>query len=277
MRPLTAALCLALLAPLAAPGAAEAASGWKHDPARDRVGRIYHYLRTNSDGSEPEHVRVFRRTATDLAVNKAIRPCLNAAYVTAALDLEAGEARTVTGGRLTREGTQDAFAFLKLDPASARMTATINLPGQTLEGAVDAGPGPRVLYDFDLADLTVLAPHLSDPRQGFSFGVILLWPPAIPDFLQNRGRLDAAFEREEPHGGRPALRFRVTGAPFGDKAGTLWLDAAEGHVLEADFPLPNHDNYDDFKLVLERVEDTGEPGWTALLASHWAGCPAPAP
>lgn len=271
MRLLTASLCLALLSP----AVAEAASAWRHDPARDRVGRIYHYLRTNSDGSEPERVRVFRRTATDLAVNKAVEPCTNAAYVTATLDLAAGEARSLTGGRLTRQGTQDPFAYLTVDPASPRVTAHVELPGQTLDDTAEAGDRPRVVYDFDLADLTVLAPHLSDPRQGFSFGVVLLWPPAMPDFLQNRGRLDAAFEREETRNGRPALRFRVTGAPFGDKPGTLWLDAAEGHVLEADFPLPNHDNYDDFKLVLERVEDTGEPGWAALLASHWAGCPAP--
>ena len=271
MRLLTASLCLALLSP----AAAEAASGWKHDPARDRVGRIYHYLRTNTDGSEPERVRVFRRTPGDLDVNKAIEPCTNAAYVTAALDLEAGEARSLTGGRLTRQGTQDPFAYLTIDAGGPRVSAHVELPGQALDDTAETGDRPRVVYDFDLADLTVLAPHLTDPRQGFSFGVVLLWPPAMPDFLQARGRLDAAFEREETRNGRPALRFRVTGAPFGDKAGTLWLDAAEGHIVEADFPLPNHDNYDDFKLVLERVEDTGAAGWQALLASHWAGCPAP--
>lgn len=271
MRLVAASLILAL----AAPAVADAASPWKHDPSRDRVGRIYTYLRTNADGSEPEHVRVFRRSATDLAVSKDVSPCTNAAYVTATLDLERGEARTITGGRLTRQGTQEAFAWLQVDAASPRMSAHVELPGQTLDDTADAGERPRVLYDFDLADLTVLAPHLSDPRQGFSFGVALFWPPDIPDFLQYRGKLEAAFEAEETHNGRRALRFRVTGAAFGDQAGTLWLDAREGHVLEADFPIPNHDNYTDFKLVLERVEDTGEAGWAALLASHWAGCPAP--
>lgn len=275
MRLPTAALCLALAIPAVASAQESWGGGWRHDPARDRVGRIYSYLRTNADGSEPERVRVFRRTATDIGVEKEASPCTNAAYVTAVLDLEAGEARSITGGRLTRQGTQAPFAYLTIDPASPRMSAHVELPDQTLDDVTDAVARPRVLYDFDLADLTVLVPHLTDPRKGFSFGLPLLWPPAIPDFLQYRGRLDAAFEAEEIHNGARAWRFRVTGPPFGDRPGTLWLDAAEGHVLEADFPIPNHDNYTDFKLVLEGVEDTGEPGWQALLMRHWAGCPAP--
>lgn len=268
------AAMLAALPAVAEPVPTWGAAGWRHDGARDRVGRIYHYLRTNTDGSEPERVRVFRRSATDLAVNKAVSPCTNAAYVTATLDLTSGEARTLTGGRLTREGTQDAFAFLTVDEASPRLSARIQLPGQTLEGGADIDERPRILFDFDLADLTVLAPHLIDPKKGFSFGLPLLWPPAMPDFLQDKGRLDAVFAGEETHNGRRALRFTVTGEAFAGKPGTLWLDAAEGHVLEASFPLPNHDNYDDFRLVLEKVEDVGEDGWRRLLMSHWQGCPA---
>lgn len=273
------ALAAALLAAPAAAdpapaGQAWGASGWRYDPGRARVGRIFHYLRTNTDGSEPERVRVFLRAAGDLAVNKAVEPCTNAAYVTATLDLDRGEARTLTGGRLTPQGTQAAFAWLTVDAASDRLSARIELPDQVLEGGADVAGRPRVVYDFDLADLTALAPHLADPRKGFSFAAALLWPPAMPDFLQDKGRLDAAFVAEETHMGRRALRFSVTGEAFAGKPGTLWLDAAEGHVLEAAFPLPNHDNYADFRLVLEKVEDTGEAGWTRLLMSHWEGCPA---
>lgn len=280
LAPILAAALLAAVPASADPapdaGAAWGAAGWRHDPDRTRTGRIYHYLRTNSDGSEPEHVRVYLRTATDLAVNKQVAACTNAAYVTATLDLVAGEARNLTGGRLTREGTQAAFAWLAIDPASPRLSARIELPGQVLEGAGEVSERPRVMYDFDLADLTALTPHLVEPRKGFSFGVALLWPPAMPDFLQDKGRLDAAFVGEETHRGRRALRFTVTGEAFAGKPGTLWLDAAEGHILEAAFPLPNHDNYTDFRLVLERIEDTGEDGWRKILMSHWEGCPPPA-
>jgi hypothetical protein len=56
--------------------------------------------------------------------------------------------------------------------------------------------------------------------------------------------------------------------------GALWLDAAEGYVVEARFAEPNHIGYADFKLTLEAIADGGEAEWRARLASHWQDCPA---
>lgn len=51
------------------------------------VGRsIYHYVRTNRDGSEPEHVVQYRPTRTEIAVYKWVEKCTTAAYVTAETD-----------------------------------------------------------------------------------------------------------------------------------------------------------------------------------------------
>lgn len=245
--------------------------------AADRVGRVYHYLRTNSDGSEPEHVRVYRRSLTDIAVNKQVSRCTNAAYVTAELDLRQGEARVLTAGRLARDGSQQAFGTLNLDPDGPRVSARVEpAPGQVFTDEIDAADRPRVLYDFDFADLTVLLAHRSDYRARFSFGLPLIWFAGDPaNFLTYLGRVEGVFEADEVHNGRASHRFRLGGDALKGKAGTLWVDAEEGHILEARLPMPNHDNYTDFKLVLDRVEDTGEDGWRRLLMDHWQGCPPP--
>lgn len=245
--------------------------------AADRVGRIYHYLRTNSDGSEPEHVRIYRRSLTEVAVNKAVSRCTNSAYVTAVLDLQQGEARELTAGRLTREGTQAAFGTLRFDPDGPAVTARVEpAPGQVFSDELDAPSRPRVLFDFDFSDLTVLLAHRSDYRARFSFGLPLVWFVEDPaNFLTYLGQVQGTFEADEVHNGRPAHRFGLGGDALKGKPGTIWVDAAEGHILEARLPMPNHDSYRDFKLTLERVEDTGEEGWRNLLMSHWQGCPPP--
>ena len=88
------------------------------------------------------------------------------------------------------------------------------------------------------------------------------------------GRADAVFEREEVYAGRPALRFHVEGPALAGKGGPLWLDKADGHVLGAEWGAPNHTEYRDFKLVLEKVDDGGAPAWERLLRAHYENCPA---
>ena len=239
----------------------------------DHVGRIYHYVRSNLDGSEPEAIRVFRASPTRLEVNKSVSRCTNAAYVTAELDLERGEARSLVGGRLTRAGTQQAFGWLTLEKDGPGVEGRVETDTGVLSSRVDAPDRPRVLFDFDLADLSARTQRLADPKAGFSFGLPLIWLGDDPaKFLTYLGRADATFEREESHLGRRALRFAMAGPAFGGKPGVLWLDADQGFVVGAEWPMPNHAEYRDFKLALQRVDEGGEPAWTAVLADHWKGC-----
>ncbi len=54
----------------------------------DRIGRIYSYVRTDRDGAEAETIHVYRASRTRSSVAKMRGRCLNAAYVTAELDIE---------------------------------------------------------------------------------------------------------------------------------------------------------------------------------------------
>lgn len=235
---------------------------------QSQTGRLYHYLRTNHDGSLPEHVYVFRDAPDHVSVYKMVERCTNAAYVTGEFDLAAGHATRLIGGRLTREGTQDAFAFLTYDPAASALSARVTLPGQILEETEHVGHAPWRLFDFDLADFNALA-NGPPPRADFSFGFALVWTAGGDGgFLRDMGLAEARFAGAESHGGRAALRYDVTGAV----SGPLWLDARHGHVLEARWEEPNHAEYENFRFVLQDVSDGGADAWRRLLASHWEGC-----
>lgn len=263
---------------LALTSSALPASPWTHDPADDALGRIYYYERSNIDGSRDERVTVFRRDATHLEVYKENGLCTNAALVTAELDLDTLSTRKVTGGALQPDAQHVEFAFMEQVPGSDRIDMVVKLPDGEIRDDMEIGRANWTLFDFDLASLTVATPHLDDYRHGFDFGMGLLWAdPSTADPLSWMGDVDAEWAGESKRLGRAAHEFRLTGSAFdGSRStgeqGRLWLDAEQGHIVEAIMPAPNHPGYTDFRLRLLKVSDGGESEWTALLRRHFQGC-----
>lgn len=237
------------------------------------TGRIYHYVRSNQDGSAPEHVWVYRAADNKLEVYKAVERCTDAAFVTAWIDPQTGRASLINRGRLMPEARYENFANLAYDGTSGRLTVDAALPDHSVSEEVRVRDAAWHLYDFDLATLSVQTMGLADPRAGFSFGLPLVWTdPADNDFLRHLGTARAEFVREENYRGAPALRFEVGGEALGDRGGPLWIDAADGHVLGAAWDMPNHADMEDFAIRLADVDDGGDAGWDALLTRHFEGC-----
>mgnify|MGYP001217056776 FL=1 len=232
------------------------------------VGRLYHYVRSNQDGSLPEQIYQYRASAARLEVGKMVSDCTNAAFVTADLDLARGQPRELVGGRLGRDLNQEAFAWLTYDAASRELHARIPQAGIDTRVSVDGEPW--IIYDFDLSELNARFAGRAPVREDFRFAVTLIWPEeGAANPFRNLGWADAGFAAAEPHLGRDALRFEVSGGLNGQ----LWLDAHEGHVLEASFAEPNHMEYESFRLVLQSVEDDGAASWREARAAHWRACP----
>jgi hypothetical protein len=203
---------------------------------------------------------------------KARARCTRAALVTARIDPVSGQASELVGGQLGRDGRQQAFAWFKED-GSGQITARAALPEGELRLATAVGTRPWHLYDFDFASLTLWLANRQDRRADFRIGLpLLLIGPQGPT-LADLGALDGRFLADTQWMGRPALLFRLEGPALGGKAGTLMIDAAAGHIIEARLPIPNHDGYRDFRLRLAGI-DNGAEAWTQTLAAHWRGCKA---
>ena len=242
-------------------------------PRPDRIGRIYSYVRSDRDGAEAETIRVFRLDRTHIEVSKMRARCTNAAYVTATLDLERGFATRLGGGRLLPAAGRQEFAVLTYDPQSRRIEARIDTPGGPITARVEIPDTPWHIYDFDLASLTITAQYRRDRRADLSFGLPLVWPDDAPNFFRYLGRAELRFVGEELHDGRRALRFEAGGPAFGERGGPIWFDAAEGHILEASWGIPNHSEHRDFHLRLTGISDGGAAEWRRLLSAHFERCP----
>lgn len=230
------------------------------------AGEIAHYVRTGLDGAEPEHIHVYRDSERRVEVYKMQSRCTSAALVIAEMDPAHGEVRRITGGRLTREGTQSPVARMTVDPATRKLDLRVDLPGQTITDTKTLGEAPLWLYDFDAADLTVTGDKASR-------SLAYTWPEGDTPLL-SPGRADLNFAGRETRDGRAVRHYRVTGPAFsGDQGGDLWVDAANGRLVEARLGRPNHPGYNG--LLLKLVEETAadDAAWRARLLSHYANCP----
>lgn len=240
-------------------------SGCTTPPPSD-LGRLYHYVRSNDDGTLPEDIYIYRESLTRVLVHKAVSRCTNAAFVTADLDPVSGEARGLVGGSLARDLTQTAAARLTFDAA----TRTIAVTGPGLDESLVVGTAPWRLFDFDLADVAAFDRERAVARQDFRSSVALLWPvPNAPQMMRHLGLATFVYAGSETDGGQTALRYDVSGA----LTGRIWFDARLGHIIAARFAEPNHTEYRNFRLELRSVSDQGAAAWTAALADHWKDCP----
>ena len=233
---------------------------------------ILHYVRSNRDGTEAEHVVQYRPDATRIAVYKWVERCTTAAYVTAELSPEKTEAREYVAGKVAEDGGQARFGTLRLEPSSPALEVDIRPPGgERIAMRHPLKARPYIIYDFDLADLNaVLQEH--GPGDNFSFEMPVIWP-GDPNLFRDLGRLNARFAGKESRLGRDTHRFDLTVDGPTPSTGKLWLDAERGFIVEAELGLPNHEGYRDFRLLLERVQPGGEAAWNALTQGHYAECP----
>jgi hypothetical protein len=238
------------------------------------VGRITHYVRSNTDGSEAEYISIYRQGDSSLAVYKMRERCTNAALVTAVLDPATRHVTRLAGGRLGRDGTQQAFAWLRLDSARTTLTVSMEGPdGTPAETAALPGQAPWRLYDFDFADWNAFAAR-PESGQDIRFDAVLIWPEPSNDnkVLHVLGTATARFEAREERRTMPAFRYRLEGGGFeGPAGGELWIDQRDGTIIEATLGRPSHPGYADFHLV-RTGQAEGDSTWRALLAAHWSGC-----
>ena len=234
---------------------------------------ILHYVRSNRDGSEPEHVVHYRPSRREIAVYKWVSKCTTSAYVTAEMDEQVREGWLFIAGKVARDGGQARFGTLTLDQAEPALVADVTPPGgQRIQARHKLSSRSFLLYDFDFADLnSFLQEHR--PRGDFSFELPVIWP-GDKGIFRDLGQLHARYAGEETHGGRNAVRFDLTVDGPRPSQGKLWIDAERGYIVEAELGLPNHMEYRDFRLKLDQVEAGGKSAWDALTASQYKDCPA---
>lgn len=239
---------------------------YRFDPAKVPVGTVYHYVKTNVDGSQPESVATYVAARDRIESFKYHEKGTRAGLVKAEMDWTNFMAARLESWQVFSKDERRLFATLAFDPAAR--AATITIPSARPDPEVSKMANfPVHLYNFDLASLNVTFRHLADPKKPFTIGIADPTFKTDP-FFEYRGELTVTYERDEPRNGVETRRYKAEGKGIGGR-GTIWVNKREGHIEDMEFDVANNPDWKTFKLKLLKTEQKTPAQWEAFIASRY--------
>lgn len=259
---------LALGCLLGAVAAAQDETGkFRYRPGRVAVGTVYHYLKTNLDGTHPEHVSIYVAARDRIESFKYHERGERAGLVVAEMDWSIFSARRLESWQVTREGRK-LFATLEYLPAeravSVLIPATERPPEKTTVAQL-----PFHVYNFDLASLNFAFPHLRDPRAAFRVGLADPKFPFDERLFFYRGEATVTYVGDERRGGVPCRKYRIDGPGLDHRGGHLWADKRLGHFRDIEIALPDNPDWHSFKFRLTRTQRLTPAQWEAFIKAQF--------
>ena len=241
---------------------------FQYQPDKIKTGIIYHYVKTNIDGSVPENISIYVASKDRLEVFKFHEPRTRAGYVVAEMDWKNFQASTLLSYAALSATEQPLAAKLKFLVDTRKMEVEIPAQDKPLE-IIDFGFLPVHLYNFDFTSLNFAFRHLKDPTGEFKVGV------ADPTFAEKgpgvryRGEVTVKYVGEEKRNGKDCRKYRIDGAGLENRGGFLWVNKSEGHFEDAEIALPDNPNWSSFKFLLKKIEPMTAEQWVKFRTDHF--------
>jgi pimeloyl-ACP methyl ester carboxylesterase len=271
---LTACLVLACLGAAAARPAHAQAETFRYQPNRVPAGTVYHYTKSNVDGTgrqdvslymAGDHVEVFRRPPGAWNGDLAIL----------SMDWADGEARRIEAWSVEGGGGKQLELVFEALPAQKALRGELFFIGRPAE-TIEAPAPPWHLWNLDLASLAVALPHLADPAGSFTFGVVsLVFAPNQTPFRYD-GPVTASFVADEDRGGVPTRKYKLSGEGLRGREGALWVARKGGHLQDVEIG-PADEDEGSLKLHLEKVERMDPAGWERFRTAQLGEGPPEGP
>jgi hypothetical protein len=226
--------------------------------------RVFNYLKSNVDGSHAGEISVFVADGTRIeSLKKWGTADRRATLVIAEMDWPRFSVRRFEAWELTCNEPPLAKATLQASDDGTELAISI------LDRPVRVSHWPWHSYDFDFASLSLILPHLRDPRAQFAFwrtDFIFSDPPSFGEL----GEIRMAFQRSELRNGKTTRRYSIAGPGLRGTRGTWWSDAETGVLVEFEIPIPDEPGYKDVRMRLLSTEPMTTDEWAA--AKHAAVC-----
>jgi hypothetical protein len=259
-------LLLATLLALPLGPAAAQTGAFRFRPDAVETGVVHHYLKTNLDGSHPEHVSLYVAAPDRIEAFKFHPKGERAGLVVATMDWQTSSAKRLESYQVFAGGEKKLFATLDYTPADRMLEMAV--PPAGISGVkIEIKTAPWHLYNFDLASLNVAFRHLVDPKRPFTIGIA---DPVFGETLgiAYKGEATVAYAGDETRGGVAARKYTLTGAPF-PQGVTIWVDAKKGHVVDIESPHADNPDWTSFKLKLEKTEKMSPDAWKAFQKAQF--------
>jgi hypothetical protein len=231
------------------------------DATRVPIGKVFHYLKSNIDGTRLSRIHVYVRTADTIESFKADKGDEVGTLVVATMNWSRFSVRrfestqvSATGGRtvratLVQQGDSDDYLLTM---------GEMSLPARV-------GLWPWHSYDFDFASLGLTLSHRTSPEATFTFGRSDFVQGEGPPRFADLGAITMTYEADETREGVGCRRYRLDGPGLEGKGGTLWAARDGGHIVEFQIAIPDEPGFTSGRLRLESVEAMSVAQWAAFI------------
>jgi hypothetical protein len=243
------------------------ASDFRFRADRANIGKVFHYLKTNIDGTQPENIALYISSAVTIESFKFHEKGTRAGLVVAEMDWENFVVRQLRSYQVTSPIDRKLFATLTFDSSKREIDVSIPVARPESE-TVKVLRLPFHVYNFDLASLNVSFPHMVKPKRTFTIGI------ADPTFKNDgplmvyRGDLTVVFEKDGVRNGAKCRKYSASGPGVGGR-GVIWVNKKGGYIEDMEFDVPDNPDWKTFKLKLEKIEKMTPQNWEAFISSRF--------
>ena len=240
---------------LAAPPSWAQLEAFRFAPERVPVGQVFHYQKSQRDGSRATRVSVYLPSADRVESLKWDRGGDQATLVVASLDWARFSVNGFEAWGLARDTEPVWRATLSAQANELRLSF--------IDQPLKISHWPWHSYDFDFTSLTLTLPHRLDPARDLHFwrtDFVYSDPPAFVEL----GALTLHYQGKDRRLGKPAWRYTLSGPGIEGKSGSWWVDRHTGLTLEYELPVGDEPGYADVRFRLESSMAMTPAEWQAF-------------
>jgi len=228
--------------------------GFHYTPGKQMVGTVYHYKKSNVDGSRPSHVDLYMASETRIEAFKYSDGHSQATLVVAEMDWKTFSVGRFETTKLYADGRQETVAILETKRGK------LHCKFGELSYEVEVKRFPWHTYDFDLASLNMSLRYLKKPK-----GVVLInMVDEVLGRMKDRGFVELLYLDDEQRGGVDCRHYNIDGPGLYDRGGELWVRKGDDPVIvDYEIDLPDESSMQSGKMVLMGTEKLTAEAWAA--------------
>lgn len=229
------------------------------------AGTVYHYVKSNIDGSYPARIFIYIRDPDHLEVLKFEEHGMDAALVEAHMDWESLSSDQLKSWVLTPDGERRPQASL----SSSFEERTYTIAWQEQKDIVRVGHYPVHIYNFDFISLNYILRHWKDPEGEVTIGILQPNFDPNPETMMNyEGTVLIKYVGNEERNGRPCRKYDIGGEGLRRNYGVMWVNLEKRIIEDIEIPVPDNPDWENFKFKLISSEHLDSRQWTEFMDSE---------
>jgi hypothetical protein len=238
---------------------------FKYQPENIESGTVYHYIKSNIDGSYPARIFIRLMDEENLDVWKFEEHNVDAAHVIAHMDWKMFSADKIESWIVTSDGNRRPQATL----TSSKAEATFTVHWRDRANTIQVGHYPVHVYNFDFISLNLSLRYWARPEGEVTIGIIQ--PDFNPDpdtLMKYEGTISLCYAGDEDRHDTACRKYTLTGQVFENQQGFMWVDQSAGHIEDMEIPVPDNPAWDSFKFELVASSPMDVGTWNTFINSE---------